>query len=85
MIAANLAGISVFATGGIGGVHRGAELSFDISADLHELAQTSVTVVAAGTKGDFGRAKGPGSFGNLGRAGDHLSTRQHSGVLVAGL
>ncbi|KPU83837.1 pseudouridine-5'-phosphate glycosidase [Marinosulfonomonas sp. PRT-SC04] len=50
MIAANLAGISVFATGGIGGVHRGAELSFDISADLHELAQTSVTVVAAGPK-----------------------------------
>ncbi len=50
MIAAHLAGISVFATGGIGGVHRGAELSFDISADLHELAQTPVTVVAAGAK-----------------------------------
>ncbi len=50
MIAAHLAGISVFATGGIGGVHRGAELSFDISADLHELAQTPVTVVAAGPK-----------------------------------
>ncbi len=50
MIAANFAGISVFATGGIGGVHRGAELSFDISADLQELAQTSVTVVAAGPK-----------------------------------
>lgn len=50
MIAANLAGISVFATGGIGGVHRGAELTFDISADLHELAQTAVTVVAAGPK-----------------------------------
>ena len=50
MIAASLAGISVFATGGIGGVHRGAELSFDISADLHELAQTPVTVVAAGAK-----------------------------------
>lgn len=50
MIAARLAGISVFATGGIGGVHRGAELSFDISADLQELAQTSVTVVAAGAK-----------------------------------
>jgi pseudouridine-5'-phosphate glycosidase len=43
-------GISVFATGGIGGVHRGAEQSFDISADLHELAQTPVTVVAAGAK-----------------------------------
>jgi len=50
MIAASLAGISVFATGGIGGVHRGAELSFDISADLQELAQTPVTVVAAGAK-----------------------------------
>lgn len=50
MIAANLAGIAVFATGGIGGVHRGAETSFDISADLQELAQTPVTVVAAGAK-----------------------------------
>lgn len=50
MIAAHLAGIKVFATGGIGGVHRGAEQSFDISADLHELAQTPVTVVAAGAK-----------------------------------
>ena len=50
MIAAHLAGIRVFATGGIGGVHRGAEADFDISADLHELAQTPVTVVAAGAK-----------------------------------
>jgi pseudouridylate synthase len=50
MIAAHLAGIPVFATGGIGGVHRGAELSFDISADLQELALTPVTVVAAGAK-----------------------------------
>ncbi|SEW09877.1 pseudouridine-5'-phosphate glycosidase [Cognatiyoonia koreensis] len=50
MIAARLAGIEVFATGGIGGVHKGAEVSFDISADLHELAQTRVTVVAAGAK-----------------------------------
>ncbi|WP_299302600.1 pseudouridine-5'-phosphate glycosidase [uncultured Litoreibacter sp.] len=50
MIAAHLAGIDVFATGGIGGVHRGAEQSFDISADLQELAQTPVTVVAAGAK-----------------------------------
>ena len=50
MIAANFAGISVFATGGIGGVHRGAEHSFDISADLRELALTPVTVVAAGAK-----------------------------------
>lgn len=50
MIAAHLAGIHVFATGGIGGVHRGAETSFDVSADLHELARTPVTVVAAGAK-----------------------------------
>ncbi|MDK3018456.1 pseudouridine-5'-phosphate glycosidase [Pseudodonghicola flavimaris] len=50
MIAAHHAGIHVFATGGIGGVHRGAEQSFDISADLQELAQTPVTVVSAGAK-----------------------------------
>lgn len=50
MIAANLAGIEVFATGGIGGVHRGAETSFDVSADLHELARTPVIVVSAGAK-----------------------------------
>lgn len=50
MIIANLAGIKVFATGGIGGVHRGAEKSFDISADLQELAQTNVAVVCAGAK-----------------------------------
>ncbi|WP_416234673.1 pseudouridine-5'-phosphate glycosidase [Paucibacter sp. PLA-PC-4] len=50
MICAALAGIQVFVTGGIGGVHRGAEISFDISADLQELAQTSVAVVCAGAK-----------------------------------
>jgi len=50
MIGARLAGIAVFATGGIGGVHRGAETSFDISADLDELARTSVCVVCAGAK-----------------------------------
>jgi pseudouridine-5'-phosphate glycosidase len=50
MICAQLAGIDVFATGGIGGVHRGAETSFDISADLPELGDTAVTVVAAGAK-----------------------------------
>jgi pseudouridine-5'-phosphate glycosidase len=50
MICARLAGIDVFVTGGIGGVHRGAETSFDISADLQELAQTSVAVVCAGVK-----------------------------------
>ena len=50
MIIAALAGIKVFATGGIGGVHRGAEHTFDISADLQELANTNVTVVCAGGK-----------------------------------
>jgi len=50
MICAQLAGIEVFVTGGIGGVHRGAETSFDISADLQELAHTSVAVVCAGVK-----------------------------------
>ncbi|WP_374580016.1 pseudouridine-5'-phosphate glycosidase [Pseudoduganella sp.] len=50
MICAQLAGIKVFVTGGIGGVHRGAETSMDISADLQELAQTNVAVVCAGVK-----------------------------------
>ncbi|MGY8914927.1 MAG: pseudouridine-5'-phosphate glycosidase, partial [Flavobacteriales bacterium] len=50
MIAAQLAGITVMATGGIGGVHRGASNSFDISADLQELANTNVAVVCAGIK-----------------------------------
>ena len=50
MICAHLAGIRVFATGGIGGVHRGASKTFDISADLQELSQTPVAVVSAGAK-----------------------------------
>jgi pseudouridine-5'-phosphate glycosidase len=50
MIIANLAKIAVFATGGIGGVHRGAEKTFDISADLEELSRTNVCVVCAGAK-----------------------------------
>ena len=50
MICANYAGIKVFATGGIGGVHRGAEVTMDISADLEELANTDVAVVCAGCK-----------------------------------
>ncbi len=50
MIIANLAGIKVFATGGIGGVHRGAETTMDVSADLEELGQTPVMVVCAGAK-----------------------------------
>lgn len=51
MILANLAGIKVFATGGLGGVHRGAESSMDISADLTELGRTPVAVIASGCKG----------------------------------
>ncbi len=50
MILANLAGIEVFVTGGIGGVHRNAQETFDISADLQELANTNVTVICAGAK-----------------------------------
>jgi len=50
MILAEMAGIQVFATGGIGGVHRGAESTWDVSADLPEFAQTNVAVVSAGAK-----------------------------------
>jgi len=50
MICAHMAGINVFVTGGIGGVHRGAQQTFDISADLQELAHTNVAVVCAGAK-----------------------------------
>lgn len=57
MLIAKLAGIKVFVTGGIGGVHRGGEVTMDISADLEELAQTDVAVVCAGAKAilDLGR------------------------------
>jgi pseudouridine-5'-phosphate glycosidase len=57
MLAAHLAGISVFATGGIGGVHRGAAESLDVSADLHELARTPLLVVSAGAKAILDLAK----------------------------
>jgi pseudouridine-5'-phosphate glycosidase len=57
MICAAIAGISVFATGGIGGVHKGAETSFDVSADLDELARTPVLVVSAGAKAILDIAK----------------------------
>lgn len=50
MIASSLAGIKIFATGGIGGVHRGAETTMDISADLEELSRTNVAVICAGAK-----------------------------------
>ena len=71
MIVASLAGIRVFATGGIGGVHRGAPTSFDISADLQELACTPVAVVCAGAK----------SILDLGLTLEYLETR---GVPVIG-
>ena len=71
MIIAALAGISVFATGGIGGVHRGAEVTMDISADLEELAKTPVMVVCAGAK----------SILDLGLTLEYLETK---GVSVLG-
>lgn len=52
MIIANMAGVKIFATGGIGGVHRGAEQTMDISADLEELGQTPIMVVCAGSQGN---------------------------------
>jgi pseudouridylate synthase len=72
MMGASLAGIAVFATGGIGGVHMGAELSFDISADLEELSRTSVIVVCAGAKAIL----------DLGKTLEVLETK---GVPVVGL
>lgn len=71
MIIAHMAGIKVFATGGIGGVHRGAETTMDISADLEELASTPVMVVCAGAK----------SILNLGLTLEYLETK---GVPVIG-
>ena len=71
MIIAHLAGIRIFATGGIGGVHRGAETTMDISADLEELAHTPVMVVCAGAK----------SILDLGLTLEHLETK---GVPVIG-
>ena len=71
MMIAAMAGISIFATGGIGGVHRGAAESFDISADLEELAQTNVMVICAGAK----------SILDLGLTLEYLETK---GVTVIG-
>ncbi|MGF1908472.1 pseudouridine-5'-phosphate glycosidase [Vibrio kasasachensis] len=71
MILAEMAGIKVFATGGIGGVHRGAQETFDISADLQELANTDVAVVCAGAK----------SILDLGLTREYLETQ---GVPVIG-
>jgi pseudouridine-5'-phosphate glycosidase len=71
MMIAAMAGIRIFATGGIGGVHRGAESSLDISADLQELARTPVAVVCAGPKAIL----------DLGLTGEYLETH---GVPVMG-
>lgn len=71
MICAEMAGIEIFVTGGIGGVHRGAETTMDISADLEELAQTNVAVVCAGAK----------SILDLGLTMEYLETK---GVPVIG-
>ncbi|USG66231.1 pseudouridine-5'-phosphate glycosidase [Brevibacillus ruminantium] len=71
MIGAQLAGIRVFATGGIGGVHREGEITWDVSADLTELAQTGVAVICAGAK----------SILDLGRTLEYLETQ---GVPVVG-
>lgn len=71
MIIAHMAGIGIFATGGVGGVHRGAETSMDISADLEELANTPVAVVCAGAK----------SILDLGLTLEYLETK---GVPVVG-
>lgn len=71
MIIASMAGIRIFATGGIGGVHRGAERSFDVSADLEELGRTGVAVVCAGAK----------SILDLSKTLEYLETR---GVPVIG-
>jgi pseudouridine-5'-phosphate glycosidase len=71
MIIASMAGIRIFATGGIGGVHRGAELTMDVSADLEELGRTDVAVVCAGVK----------SILDIGRTLEYLETQ---GVPVVG-
>jgi pseudouridine-5'-phosphate glycosidase/pseudouridine kinase len=70
MVLARLAGVSVFGTGGLGGVHRGGEASMDVSADLTELGRTRVAVVSSGCKG----------FLDVGRTLEFLETQ---GVLVA--
>lgn len=71
MIIAAMAGVKIFATGGIGGVHRGAELTFDISTDLEELGKTNVSVVCAGAKAIL----------DLPKTLEYLETK---GVLVVG-
>ena len=82
MIIAAMAGIRVFATGGIGGVHRGAETTMDISADLEELAMTPVMVVCAGAK-SISTWTDAGIPRDQGRAGDRLPDRGTARLLYA--
>ncbi|KAK9256465.1 pseudouridine-5'-phosphate glycosidase [Lipomyces tetrasporus] len=77
MVLAHLAGIRVFATGGLGGVHRGAEATMDISADLEELGRTPVAVVSAGAKAILDLEK---TFEYLETKGVHVSTYGPKGV-----
>jgi pseudouridylate synthase len=81
MICAELAGIRVFATGGIGGVHRGVEQTLDISADLEELARTPVAVVCAGAKAILDLPPHHRVPGNPRRAGRGLRHRPLPGLL----
>ena len=83
MIAAALAGIRVFATGGIGGVHKGAEQSFDISADLDELARTPVIVVSAGAKAILDIEKTLEVLETRGVPVVAFGCGRHAGLLVA--
>ena len=85
MIAARLAGIEVFATGGIGGVHKGAEESFDISADLDELARTPVIVVSAGAKAILDIEKTLEVLETRGVPVVAYRHRRNAGLLVAAL
>ena len=83
MIAARMAGIQVFATGGIGGVHKGAEQSFDISADLDELARTPVIVVSAGAKAILDIEKTLEVLETRGVPVVAFGSRRDAGLLVA--
>jgi pseudouridylate synthase len=78
---AALAGVRVFSTGGIGGAHRGAASSFDISADLPELARAPIVTVCAGGQSDSRSAAHAGISGDAGRSGHRLSDRRAARVL----
>lgn len=81
MILAEKAGIDVFATGGLGGVHRGAEINFDVSADLSELGRTPVSVVCSGPKSILDIPK---TMEYLETSGVHVSTMGPKGTNIPG-